>query len=143
MKTEIREVATSQAARFHAFSSSPEEKAWAAMEGWAGPKGYLVKDAPVEIYGYNNPNPSAGSPNYGYEFLVVAEDLSGAPEVVTLTGGKYLIAPFEGDDPTTLAEAWKALVEQAERDGHSHGTHQWLEKHTPPGLNITLYLPIQ
>ena len=147
MTIEVKEVSAAKAARFHAFSSSPEEEAWKAMEAWAGPKGYLREGSPATIYGYNNPNPSAGSPNYGYEFIVVADDLSGATEVIDFPGGKYAVATsgvsVGVDDPAKLGSAWRALVEEAQREGYVSACHQWLELHTPPPISITLYAPIQ
>ena len=147
MKIEVKEVPAAKAARFHAFSSSPEEEAWKAMEAWAKPKGYLEEGSPATIYGYNNPNPSAGSPNYGYEFIVIADDLSEAPQIIDFPGGKYAVAPsgisVGVDDPAKLGDAWNALVKSVQQAGYAHGQHQWLELHTPPPINITLYAPIQ
>jgi effector-binding domain-containing protein len=145
---QVVNVPESKAARFHAFSSSPEEEAWGRMMEWAQAHGFwkagvmLEPDASARIYGYNNPNPSAGSPNYGYEFLAVGPDPDGAPDVVDFPGGRYVVVPFEGDDPHGLPEAWRALVERAEREGHETGHHQWLERHLPPGFHVHLYLPV-
>jgi hypothetical protein len=146
MTINVKEVPAAKAARFHAFSSSPEEEAYKAMETWAAPKGYLVKDSAATIYGYNNPNPSAGSPNYGYEFIVVADDLSGAQEVIDFPGGRYAVADsgvsVGVDDPAKLGDAWKQIVQEVERQGHVLGKHQWLELHTFPAIQITLYVPL-
>ena len=94
-----------------------------------------------------NPNPSAGSPNYGYEFIVIAEDLSGAADLIDFPGGKYAVASsgvaVGVDDPAKLGEAWKTLGMAVQEAGHAQGGHQWLELHTPPPINITLYMPIQ
>lgn len=145
----VMNIPGSMAARFHAFSSSPEEEAWEKMIEWAETRGYwkegvmLEPGASARIYGYNNPNPSAGSPNYGYEFLVVGPDPNGAPDVVNFAGGKYVVVPFEGGVPDGLAEAWRALVEQAEGEGYETGHHQWLERHLPPGFHVHLYLPVK
>jgi hypothetical protein len=139
----------SRAARFYAFSSSPEEEAWSKMQKWAESRGLwtegvlLDPGAKARIYGYNNPNPSVGSPNYGYEFLVTGVSLRGAPEIIELSGGTYYVTSFAGDDPYQLPEAWKAHVDDAEHAGLELGHHQWLERHLPPGFHVQLYLPVK
>ena len=55
-------------ASFHGFGESPEDEAWNKLVAWAKPKGLLHDPQHHRIYGFNNPNPSPGSPNYGYEF---------------------------------------------------------------------------
>ena len=149
MKTKLVDISPSPAARFHAFSSSPEMEAWAAMEEWARSQGLWVggvmlgPDATARVYGYNNPDPSAGSPNYGYEFLVTGVEPDGAPEVVDFPGGRYLVVPFAHDDPMQLPAAWKRHAEWAQENGYEVAAHQWLERHIPPGFNLELYLPVR
>lgn len=149
MKTEKRVLESRAAARFHALSASPEMEAFARLETWAKSHdiwvpGKLLEPGPaLEVYGYNNPDPSAGSPNYGYEFLVCGADLPEAPDMATLAGGAYLVAPFDGDDPMRLPEAWQALAKAGEEAGYRLGSHQWLERHYPPEFKVELYLPVR
>jgi hypothetical protein len=47
------------------YGPEPEGLAWDALLKWAEPIGLLNK--PHRFFGYNNPNPSPGTPNYGYD----------------------------------------------------------------------------
>ena len=49
----------------HAYSASPEGEAWDKLIAWARPKGLLDDPQVHRIYGFNSPDPSPGSPNYG------------------------------------------------------------------------------
>ena len=71
-------------ARGWAFGPSPEEHAWRLLEGWARPQGVLEPDSGNRCFGFNNPSPTAGSPNYGYEFWVTAAAEAQPGEGVTL-----------------------------------------------------------
>jgi hypothetical protein len=53
---------------FYAFSSSPETDAWNKAVCWEKSHGNWQEPPTTRIFGFNNPDPSAGSPNYGYEF---------------------------------------------------------------------------
>ena len=143
MNAEIVELSEMTCARFHVLSASPEEEAWRLLEAWARPQGLLDAASGAKIYGFNNPDPSAGSPNYGYEFWITVEGESADVEVVHFAGGRYIAAPFEKDDPCELPNAWKALVDWAEESEHLLGTHQWLEGHSLKGMPYRLYLPIK
>ncbi len=76
-------------AAFRAFGAGPETPAWAKMEAWAKPKGYMDKQGQQRIFGFNNPDPAPGSPNYGYEFWITV-----GPEVDTQEG--FTIKEFAG-----------------------------------------------
>jgi hypothetical protein len=141
-------VPATKAARFHAFSSAPEDEAFAMLKAWAEGSGVwkrgslLEPDPTLTVYGYNNPNPAAGSPNYGYEFVVCGPDLPLAPETVEIEGGNYVVTPFTGSDPSRLPEAWQALVREATRAGYRTAGHQWMERHWLPEMKIELFLPV-
>jgi hypothetical protein len=49
------------------FGENPEEQAWEKLLAWAEPQGLLADQDAVRFFGFNNPNPSPGSPNYGYD----------------------------------------------------------------------------
>ena len=55
---------------FLGFGPNPEELAWEQLTAWAGPQGLLESSEKHRLFGFNNPNPSAGSPNYGYEVWI-------------------------------------------------------------------------
>ena len=143
MNAESVELPEMTCARFHALSESPEEEAWRLLETWARPQGLLDEASGAKIFGFNNPDPSAGSPNYGYEFWITVEGEPAGVEVVHFAGGTYIAAPFEKDDPRELPNAWKTLVDWAEESEHLLGTHQWLEGISLKGMPNRLYLPIK
>jgi DNA gyrase inhibitor GyrI len=138
-------------ASFHAFSSSPEQDAWKKMESWAKPKGLLEKQGQKRIFGFNNPDPSPGSPNYGYEFWITV-----SPEVLPeagvqikeFSGGLYAVTRCEVGDPgDDIYATWQKLVAWLENSSYKHGMHQWLEEHLfveIPGkvFVLDLFLPI-
>ena len=63
-------LAPMRVASFYGFGPSPEFVAWEKLMAWSRPKGMLDGPTQARIFGFNNPNPSAGSPNYGYEFWI-------------------------------------------------------------------------
>ena len=77
------------------FGPSPEAAALKKLAAWAGPRGLLAEPGRPRIFGFNNPNPSPGSPNYGYEFwLVVGPEVEATAEapVLEFEGGLYAVA---------------------------------------------------
>ena len=130
------------------FGNQPEDLAWQKMEAWARPKGLLTSASERRMFGFNNPNPSAGSPNYGYEFcLTISEQITpeGEIRIKNLSGGKYAVTPFEFpkvDPGTAMGNAWKSLDTWVADNGYHHGQHQWLEEHTLDGKIIALLYPI-
>ena len=139
------------------FGESPEAVAWEKLEAWATPRGLLDDPERHPIYGFNNPNPSAGSPNYGYElWLQIDQDMQpdGDARIVDFDGGLYAVTLCEV--PTgnfeVIGETWKWLVAWREGSTYCCGNHQWLEKsvqipqwgNLKPGLEFAmdLFVPI-
>lgn len=134
---------------FSGFGESPEGQALEKLHNWAGKYGLHGR-----VFGFNNPNPSVGSPNYGYEvWMSVDEDVQpeGEAKLVDFAGGLYavlccpVVRPWE-DIPAT----WQKLVSWLDASAYSHGAHQWLEEHIDPkdgpdGVEFTLdlYLPLR
>lgn len=131
----------------YGFGASPEEKAWDNLLTWARAKGFLKEGA--RFFGFNNPNPSPGSPNYGYEqWMTVGPEVQpeGAVRIVDFYGGLYAVARCKLPH---IGEAWRQLVEWCEDSGHTWiMTIQCLEESiTPPDtpfddVVMDLYLPI-
>jgi DNA gyrase inhibitor GyrI len=138
-------------ASFHGFGEGPETIAWQEMEAWGTAKGFMADRGQHRIFGFNNPDPSPGSPNYGYEFwMVVGPEVQGDARAVIkeFAGGLYAVtrcpvkAPYE-DIPGT----WAKLVKWCEGSEYRMARHQWLEEHIEGagvGLQfvLDLYLPI-
>lgn len=138
-------------ASVHGFGESPEHQAWEKLIAWARPKGLLDDLEKHRIFGFNNPDPSPGSPNYGYEFWIVVDpdvEPEGDVRIVDFGGGLYAVARCEGLG--NIGQVWKGLVAWREDSKYRGGSHQWLEEHIGPvdapqdedALVLDLYLPI-
>jgi DNA gyrase inhibitor GyrI len=133
----------------HAYSASPEGDAWDKLVAWARPKGLLEDLETHRIFGFNNPNPSPGSPNYGYEFWIAVGpevEPEGEIQIKEFPGGLYAVAQCKGIP--SIGEVWKQLVTWREDSPYKSAHHQWLEEHLSPDgtpleeLVLDLYLPI-
>ena len=137
-------------ASFHGFGSNPEHLAIQKLADWAGPRGYLEDRKQHRIFGFNNPNPSQGSPNYGYElWLVIGPEVEPAAEVPIreFAGGLYAVARCQGAE--TITPTWQQLVGWLANSRYGHADHQWLEEHLNAAfpapdedLVLDLYAPI-
>jgi DNA gyrase inhibitor GyrI len=136
------------------FGPEPESAAWQKLESWSRPHGLLKEPGRQRIFGFNNPNPAPGSPNYGYEYwLTVGSDFDlsdGGPNgirVQEFPGGLYAVLEV---DPATLGDnfgetipaAWQRLNAWVAEHGYRQGAHQWLEEHNSAGLPFAFYYPI-
>ena len=137
-------------ASFHGFGPNPEHLAAQKLAAWAGPRGYLADSARHRIFGFNNPNPSAGSPNYGYEFwIVVGPEVEATKDVPVkeFGGGLYAVTRCQGVE--NIGPTWGRLVQWLTDNPHGEACHQWLEENLNPGFIATdeemlldLYAPI-
>jgi DNA gyrase inhibitor GyrI len=135
------------------FGQSPEFEAMEKLLAWAKPKGYLENLAQHRIFGFNNPNPSPGSPNYGYEFwMVVGPEVEpeGDVEMKEFPGGLYAVKKcvVSGNAYEIIPATWKELVIWREDSAYKSANHQWLEEHLQidsgkgDAWALDLYLPI-
>jgi DNA gyrase inhibitor GyrI len=96
------------------------------------------------LLGFNNPNPTPASPNYGYEQWVVLEGEAGAAaeaataadegiEFKDFPGGLYAVAEHRGS-PENLPSSWGSLSMAVERSRFRRSTRQWLEEVLTPEL---------
>ncbi len=149
LSVEIVELEPMRVVSVYGFGKEPEGLAWEKLIAWAQPRGLVEDPDHFRIFGFNNPNPSAGSPNYGYEFwLEVGEGVEpeGDTRVYDFGGGLYAVARCQG--VANIAPTWQALVEWQTRSSYTHGSHQWLEQHLSPvgtaldELTLDLFMPI-
>lgn len=151
-KVEIITLPAMRVASGWAFGDSPEYAAWQKLDAWARPLGLF--DAPgARVFGYNNPNPSAGSPNYGYQFLLTvgaevepgAGGLAAGIRIEELHGGRYAMMPatVETDPGIDIPAAWQRLDSWVSEQGYRMGHHQWLEEHDTNGHLLALWYAIQ
>ena len=84
LEIRIVELEPLRVACVNAYGASPEQDSWQSMETWAKPKG-LLEVPGLRTFGYNNPNPSPGTPNYGYDFwITVGPEIEAEGEMESL-----------------------------------------------------------
>ncbi len=150
-KLEVRVVTLEplRVASAYGFGRSPEAQAWEKLLTWAKAKGLLKDLSTMRFFGFNNPNPSPGSPNYGYEqWMTVGPDVEpeGDIRIQDFGGGHYIVTRCKLPE---IGEAWRQLVEWCESSEHRWTMNvQCLEESiTPPEtpfeeVVMDLYLPI-
>jgi AraC family transcriptional regulator len=131
------------------FGESPENLAWDKMTTWLNATRLLDDGQSHRFFGFNNPSPSAGSPNYGYEVWVNVDEtvqVEGEVTVKNFPGGLYAVTRCKGVE--TIFPTWQQLARWGEESRYHGANHQWLEEHisTLDGpleeLLLDLYLPI-
>jgi DNA gyrase inhibitor GyrI len=149
MEVRIDRLAARRVASVHGFGATPENMAWDKLVAWAEPRGLMADLGRHPIYGFNNPSPMPGSPNYGYEFWNdVDADVPLGPDgeatIKDVEGGLYAVTRFEGKGET-MPPVWQRLVVWGDNSRYRMGRHQCLEKHIKvegDWLVLDLYLPI-
>ena len=140
-------------ASFYAFGENPELEAWDKMMKWAKAHSCWLEPPATRIFGFNNPDPAEGSPNYGYEFWLTTDpDILQDKEIKIkqFTGGVYAVLNCDvaGDPGEIIPTTWGKLVKWREGSHYQDGNHQWLEEHltrsdtNTAGFVLDLYLPI-
>jgi DNA gyrase inhibitor GyrI len=134
------------------FGDGPEGIAFDKMKAWAMMQGLLGKS--YRLFGYNNPDPSPGSPNYGYDVWITVDESVQADreaQIIEFPGGLYAVTRVQVQNPwDDIPGAWQKLVKWVENSKYHHGRHQWLEEHIGPldetvnslPFTLDLYLPI-
>ena len=150
LEPRIERLEPTRVAWVRAVGSSPELEAWSRLERWAGPAGLLRDPVRHPVFGFNNPSPSPGRPEYGYELWVAIDADTRPPEdigVKQFDGGLYAVTSCKvGPD---MPERWKALLRWVQTSPHKwrRGTHE-LERiqdpQAPPSeLVLDLCLPLE
>ncbi len=151
MEVRIVRLEPMRVACVNGYGESPEEIAFAKMRAYV--KAHRLNEDPVphRFFGYNNPNPSAGSPNYGYDVWVTVDD-SAQPEegvrILNFSGGLYAVTRIRPHTGEEIFPAWQKLVAWREHSRYRPANHQWLEEHIGdieksfPDLELDLYMPI-
>ena len=133
----------------HGFGQTPELIALQKLYAFAQSNGLLVGGTLPPTYGFNNPGPTPGSPNYGYEaWLPVSEHVQARGDIRLLdfAGGKYAVMRCHGIE--NIGTDWLQLATWRETTRYLAGKHQWLEElltpvDTPPDqMELDLHLPI-
>ncbi len=150
LDVKIVELPPLKAVKFYGYSETPEMDAGTSAGKWLKKHNLLKPDA-YRSLGFNNPNPSQGTPKYGYEIWIIpAGETPEDPdaEQITFPGGLYAVAYCPRLN--VIGEIWQKLVAWRESSEYSHGAHQWLEEVIQPWqsnkeeeLQFYLYLPIK
>lgn len=130
------------------FGTNPEPQAWQKLLAWM--KGQGIDNLKAHrFFGFNNPNPSPGSPNYGYEqWITVGPDAAGDENatVKEVPGGLYAVMRCQG---VPNPQAWGELVMWRDGSAYRPANHQWLEECLTPEMPadeslwvFDLYLPV-
>jgi DNA gyrase inhibitor GyrI len=129
----------------HGFGPSPEGAAWEKMRTFITERGLTD----YRHFGFNNPDPSPGSPNYGYDIWITVEpEVEGTQDIQILdfAGGLYAVTRCEGLQ--NIGQVWHDLAAWREDSAYHYGPHQWLENlltdpDVPPEAYVfDLYLPV-
>ncbi len=144
----IIELKPMKVAYYRAESISPEMDAWNVMKKWVDDN-RLEELATTRFFGFNNPNPSPGKPEYGYEVWVTVPDHVQESEQIKTKdyqGGLYCVTCCQLHD---ITDKWKRLVEWVKESEYDFGAYQWLEETISPDKNpnqntqFDLYCPIK
>lgn len=133
------------------YGSEPETQAFEKMRAYVKEKGFDRDGKQHRFFGYNNPNPAPGSPNYGYDVWVTVDESvqsEGEVKVIDFPGGLYAVLSIRPVTGEEIFENWQKLVAWRERSKYRPAQHQWLEEHIGdinlsfPHLTLDLYMPV-
>ena len=117
---------------FHGYGKSPEGIAWEKLREWVTTNGHEGMVESQRFFGFNNPNPSPGSENYGYEqWMTLPKDYEPQEDetVKFLAGGLYAIGGFRESTPESFGPAWQAINDwRVDSDYVYDESRQWLEE---------------
>jgi len=135
---------------FHGFGASPEIDAINQMNAWVAESRLLEDGQPHRFFGFNNPDPSPGSPNYGYDVWVTMDDAcrpDGKGKLISYGGGLYAVTRCAGVE--AISATWQEFIKWREKSPyHFAHDHQWLEEFLNPNapvdqLKFDLYMPVR
>ncbi len=129
-------------------SEHPEMEAWEKLKAWAEPKGLLKDCQEHPVFGFNNPSPSPGRKEYGYEFWIrVGREITseGPIETKEIPSGRFAVTTQRGfPNP----QVWRQLWDWVQSSGYRWRKSHELERiHDPLASEaeaiFDLYLPIE
>ncbi|NLX09151.1 MAG: hypothetical protein GXY36_05810 [Chloroflexi bacterium] len=130
----------------HGFGPSPEVIAWEKLLAWMQATGLRPEEH--RFFGFNNPDPSPGSPNYGYEqWVTVGPEVQPGGDITIKEFGGGLYAVTRCKLPQ-ITETWRRLAAWREDSPYRCASHQWLEEALSPAVEpfdevvLDIYIPI-
>jgi len=109
------------------FGPEPESEAWGKLMTWA--EATDVLDGSERFFGFNNPNPMPGTPNYGYEqWVTVGQDIEPLAdvEIKEFEGGLFAVLRCNG--LATIGDDWGRLFTWVEDGPYRIDDRQCLEE---------------
>jgi DNA gyrase inhibitor GyrI/DNA-binding transcriptional ArsR family regulator len=159
LRIEIKNLPPMRIASARVISKTPEQDTWKKLEQFATPLGLLTDFKNARVFGFNNPDPIKGQPEYGYEFWIQVDSSVKPVEGISIKefpGGLYATAKCNLRDELAsgfieqhgIMEAWFLLNKWVQNSIYEAGNHQWLERMlaSPSGtvdIEMELYHPIQ
>lgn len=140
---------------FNGFGNSPEGQAFTKAENWLKVNRLWEDGTPRRFFGYNNPDPSPGSPNYGYDVWVTVDETVQAPadgRIIDFPGGLFAVTRVDaGPHGEGIYETWQALAAWVEHSKYksNYCLLPCLEESldpfhpSPTGFSLDLYDPIK
>jgi DNA gyrase inhibitor GyrI len=131
----------------YGFGQGPEDLAWGKLRAWVEQKGLMGELKAHRFFGFNNPDPAPGSPNYGYEqWMTVGPEIEAEDDMPlkNIPGGLYAVTHCK---LINITATWKSLVVWREGSQYRPANHQWLEECLTPfipfdEMEFEIYLPI-
>ncbi len=133
------------------FGAYPESAAWTKLWAWASSHNLVENYKSRRYFGYNNPNPTPGSPNYGYDQWMTVEPgvtSEGEVKVFDFPGGLFAVTRTRLDH---IGENWMRLVAWVESSRYIATNAICLEECLTPAaalegkdeeMELDLYLPV-
>ncbi|MDD4308168.1 MAG: GyrI-like domain-containing protein [Thermoplasmata archaeon] len=129
MDVKVVELKPMRVVSFRALGTSPEQAAWEKLMAWAKPLG-LAEKKNTRFFGFNNPNPSPGKAEYGYEvWITVPKDFKD-PNVKDFPGGHYLVHRVEVPKGRfeAIGKGWNDLDSWRKKNGYRSADNLCLEE---------------
>lgn len=120
------------------YGTEPERQAAELIVGFAKAIGIKPGDPAYRTFGFNNPNPTPGSPHYGYEMWLVLDPTAPAPRmpegitIKQIPTSKYAVTRFTG--LSNIGRTWRNLVAWFEDSPYTRPPNWFtcLEENTTP-----------
>lgn len=139
------------------FGAQPEAEAMGILLEWASMTGITGLNE-RRFFGFNNPDPVPGSPNYGYEQWIAVEE--GTPDsqrvsIKSFPGGHFAVKDCKG---LPMPDKWAELVQWVEDSPHEMVNGPCLEECLTPeyllepasvpdlleeAMHFLLYIPVK
>jgi DNA gyrase inhibitor GyrI len=136
-----------RAAVFHGFSKTPENDAHQARLAWTQQKGLLDSRSTYLLLGRNNPPPSPGKAEYGYDCMITIRDeieLEDEIQIEEIPAGLYAVVRTNLAD---MEKQWHWLYNWVENSQYAvagHGLEEILcgDESDPDTFLFDLWLPV-